>query len=89
MKRRRAFPRALGFLAKWSTAAIVLLTACSSGVGNRAGLRELARVCLALADLPEHNEESKRLGNHYHFADYMNTLEEGSTPFILLYQPNL
>jgi hypothetical protein len=58
-------------------------------VGNRAGLRELARVCLALADLPEDEEESKRLGNHYHFADYMNTLEEGSTPFILLYRPNL
>jgi hypothetical protein len=49
-------------------------------VGNRAGLRELARVRLALADLPEDDEESKRLGNDYHFADYMNTLEEGSTP---------
>ena len=58
-------------------------------VGNRAGLRELARVCLALAELPEDDEEAKRLGNHYHFAEYMNTLEEGSTPFVILYKPGL
>ena len=58
-------------------------------VGNREGLRELPRVCLALADLPEDDEEAKRLGNHYHFAEYMNNSEAGSTPFIILYRPNL
>jgi hypothetical protein len=57
--------------------------------GNREGLRELARVCLALADLPEDNEEAKRLGNHYHFADYLDSAEEGSTPFIILYKPDM
>lgn len=65
---------------------------CDDGfeiVGNREGLRELAKVCLALADLPEDEQESKRLGNHFHFADYMNTLEQGSTPFSVLYKPNL
>ena len=39
--------------------------------GNREGLRELAEVCLALAELPEDPEESKRLGNHHHFDEYM------------------
>jgi hypothetical protein len=58
-------------------------------VGNRQGLRELARICLALADLPEEDETAKRLGNHYHFADYMNTGEPGSTPLIILYKPSL
>ena len=53
------------------------------------GLKQLAEVCLALAELPEDNEEAKRLGNHYHFADYMNNLEDGSTEFIILYKPNL
>ena len=57
--------------------------------GNREGLRELARVCLALADLPENDAEARRLGNHYHFADYLDTAEEGSTPFIILYKPDL
>jgi hypothetical protein len=60
-------------------------------VGNREGLRELARVCLALADLPEDDEEAKRLGNHYHFDEFLaqGVVEEGSTPFIVLYKPNL
>jgi hypothetical protein len=58
-------------------------------VGNREGLRELARVCLPLADLPEDDEEARRLGNHYHFAGYMNNSEEGSTPFVILCKPNL
>lgn len=57
--------------------------------GNRPGLRELARVCLALADLPEDDAEAQRLGNHYHFADYMDTADEGSTPFIILYKPEM
>ena len=45
--------------------------------GNREGLKLLAEVCRSLAELPENNEEAKRLGNHYHFADYMNNLENG------------
>ncbi len=57
--------------------------------GNREGLRELARVCLALADLPEDADESRRLGNHYHFADYMNNAEPDSTPFVILFRPEL
>ena len=56
---------------------------------NREGLKQLAEVCLALAELPEDNEEAKRLGNHYHFADYMNNLEDGSTEFTILYKPDL
>jgi len=39
--------------------------------------------------LPEDDDEAKRLGNHYHFADYMNNLEQGSTPVIILYKPDL
>jgi hypothetical protein len=58
-------------------------------VGNRQGLRELARICLALANLSEDDETAKLLGNHHHFADYMNTAEPGSTPFIILYKPDL
>ena len=27
------------------------------------------------------------MGNHFHFADYMNTLEDGATPFVVLYKP--
>lgn len=57
--------------------------------GNREGLKRLAEICLALAELPDDNEEAKRLANHYHFADYMNNLEDGSTPFVILYKPDL
>jgi len=58
-------------------------------VGNREGLRRLAEVCLNLADLPQDDAEARKMGNHFHFADYMNTLEDGSTPFIVLYKPDL
>lgn len=58
-------------------------------IGNREGLRELARVALLLAELPENDEDAKRLGNHYHFDDFMQTAEEGSVPLILLYKPDL
>jgi hypothetical protein len=58
-------------------------------VGNREGLKGLAEICLRLADLPENNEEAQRLGNHYHYADYMNNSEEGSIPLMMLYKPNL
>ena len=59
--------------------------------GNREGLRELARVCLALADLPEDDDEARRLGNHYHFDEFLaqGLVEAGSTPFVILYKPNL
>jgi hypothetical protein len=57
--------------------------------GNREGLRGLAEICLKLAGLPEDLEESQRLGNHYHYADYMNNAEEGSTPLVILYKPDL
>jgi hypothetical protein len=49
----------------------------------------VAEICLSLANLPQGDEEAKRLGNHYHFADYMNNLEEGSTAFVILCKPNL
>jgi len=60
-------------------------------VGNREGLRELARVCLELAELPEDVEESRCLGNHYHFDENLaqGLVEEGSTPFVVLYRPDL
>ena len=58
-------------------------------VGNREGLRRLAEVCLSLADLPQDDAEARKMGNHFHFADYMNTLDDGSTPFIVLYKPDL
>ncbi len=57
--------------------------------GNREGLRELADICLALSELPENAEAAKRVGNHHHFADYMNNIEAGSTPFIILFRPDL
>ena len=57
--------------------------------GNRERLKKLAEICLALAQLPKDNEEAKRLGNHYDFADYMNNLETSSTPFIVLYKPDV
>jgi hypothetical protein len=57
--------------------------------GNREGLRQLAEICLSLANLPQDDEEAMRLGNHYHFADSMNNLEDGSTAFVILYKPNL
>jgi hypothetical protein len=58
-------------------------------VGNREGLKGLAEVCLRLAELPDNDEEAKKLGNHYHFADYMNNLEEGSVPLTILYKVDL
>jgi hypothetical protein len=57
-------------------------------IGNRAGLKGLAEIALRLAALPEDDEEAKRLGNH-HFADYLNSAEEGSVPMIITYKPDL
>lgn len=58
-------------------------------IGNREGLKGLAAICQQLADLPENVREAQRLGNHYHYADYMNNLEEGSIPIVILYKPDL
>jgi hypothetical protein len=56
-------------------------------VGNREGLQDLAETCLALARLSD--EETQTAANHYHFADYMNTAEEGSVPMIVRIQLDL
>jgi hypothetical protein len=47
--------------------------------------------CAWLADLPEDDEAAKRLGNHYHFDEFLaqGVVEAGSTPFVVLYKPNL
>ena len=58
-------------------------------IGNRAGLRFLADMCSSLSELPESDEEAKAAGNHFHFADYMNTAEEGSMEMIVVYKPDL
>jgi len=58
-------------------------------VGNREGLRWLADVCLRLADLPENDEQARKLGNHYHFSEHMNNLEAGSVSFKIRHKPDL
>ena len=58
-------------------------------VANREGLQGLAEICLQLAALPEDDEEARRLGNHYHYADVMNNAEEGSLELIVRYKPDL
>ena len=57
-------------------------------VGNRDGLVGLALICLQLAALPE-DETAKELGNHYHFAPFMNNVEVGSIESTILYKPDL
>ena len=37
-------------------------------VGNREGLRFLAKVCVSLSDLSD--EEAKTVANHHHFPEY-------------------
>ena len=57
-------------------------------VGNREGLRFLAKVCMSLSDLSD--EEAKTAANHYHFTEFFGNLEEGSTKeLIVLYKPDL
>jgi hypothetical protein len=58
-------------------------------VGNREGLLSLADVCARLAALPETREESRKLGNHYHFSEFMNSAEPGSVEMVILYDPEL
>jgi len=56
-------------------------------VGNRAGLKDLAKVCNGLSELSD--EEVRTAANHYHIADYMNNAEEGSLELIILCKPDL
>ena len=56
-------------------------------IGNRAGFKDLADVCQSLSELSD--EEAKTAANHYHIADFMNNVEEGSLQLIILYDPNL
>ena len=58
-------------------------------IGNRRGLTGLAEICQQLAQLPEDVEESRRLGNHYHYAEWMNNAEPGSVALEILYDPSL
>lgn len=56
-------------------------------VGNVEGLKGLAEVCLTLSRLSL--EEARTPANHYHFADYMKSAEDGSVPLIIRFQPDL
>jgi hypothetical protein len=58
-------------------------------IANRDGLLGLATICQQLAALPETAEESRPLGNHYHYAPWMNNADEDSIAFTILYQPEL
>lgn len=58
-------------------------------IGNRRGLLGFAEICQQLAQLPENREESRKLGNHYHYAEWMNNAEPGSVPLEILYDPEL
>jgi hypothetical protein len=58
-------------------------------VGNRSGLLGLARICTQLANLPETRAESRKLGNHYHYEEFMNNAEPGSVNMEILYDPEL
>jgi hypothetical protein len=68
------------------------ISVSSEGVqvtANRKGLVSLAKTCIDLANLPESREESRQLGNHYHYAEYMNNVEPGSVPMEILYDTEL
>jgi len=57
-------------------------------VGNREGLRFLARVCADLSDLSD--DQAKTAANHYHFTEYFENLEQGSVKeLIILCKPDL
>jgi hypothetical protein len=42
-----------------------------------------------LANLPETREASRKLGNHYHYSEYMYNAEPGSVEMEILYDPEL
>ena len=58
-------------------------------IANREGLLGLATICQQLAALSENPEESRRLGNHYHYAPWMNNADDDSIAFTILYKPEL
>jgi len=58
-------------------------------IGNREGLLGLAEICRRLATLADNPEESRRLGNHYHYAPWANNTEDDSLEFTILYKPEL
>lgn len=55
--------------------------------GNRAALKDLAEACAALSELSD--EEAKTAANHFLYADYMNSVEEGSVPLMVCLQLDL
>jgi hypothetical protein len=57
--------------------------------GNRRGLLGLAEICRQLAALPETRDASRKLGNHYHYAEFMNNAEPGSVEMEVLYDPEM
>ena len=56
-------------------------------IANREGLLGLAEICQRLAALPENANEAQAMGNHYHYAPWMNNADEDSIAFTILYQP--
>ena len=50
-------------------------------LGNRAGLRDLAKVCAGLSALSD--EDAKTAANHFIYADYMNSADDGSIPMMV------
>ena len=57
--------------------------------GNREGLIGLAQICLRLALLPEKEEEARRLGNHYHYAEWAHNVESSDAELLIVYKPEL
>ena len=56
-------------------------------IGNRAGLKGLAEMCIGLSELSD--AAAKTAANHYHIADYMSNALEGSLELIIRYDPDL
>ena len=56
-------------------------------IANRAGLKDLAEVCVQLSELSD--EQARTPANHYHIADFMNNAEEGSLQLIIVCDPDL
>jgi len=48
---------------------------------NRAGLRDLAKVCAGMSALSD--EDAKTAANHFIYADYMNSADDGSIPMMV------
>jgi hypothetical protein len=57
--------------------------------GNRRGLLGLAEICRQLAALPETREASRKLGNHYHYSEFMNNAQPDAVEMEILYDPEM